>query len=154
MNKKDFNFLGYKPEGFIAKKHRIAKTYRFHSAQFFVCDLPVAHKQHRIQFALQLYRLNLQLNAQFLDPPSGAMPKKLRGEKTARFRDAVLFECDLQVAPKKLLDSKTVRFCGKVFEKCSLKGAFHKVLMPSGRSAYRCLLDRPPPAGRGPCPKN
>ena len=35
MNKKDFNFLGYKPEGFIAKKHRIAKTYRFHSAQFF-----------------------------------------------------------------------------------------------------------------------
>jgi hypothetical protein len=26
-------------------------------------------------------------------PPEGA-PKKLRGEKTARFRDAVLFECD------------------------------------------------------------
>ena len=31
------------------------------------------HNKPHIQFALQSYRLNLQLNAQFLDPPTGGL---------------------------------------------------------------------------------
>jgi hypothetical protein len=88
------------------------------------------HNKPHIQFALQSYRLNLQLNAQFLDPPpSGGIrglnkqhPPCGRGhaQKIARRENGTFSRCGVfrvppEGAPKKLLDSKTVRFCGKVF---------------------------------------